>query len=260
MSQQVEESYRSYHKTAFEAAAIHPSDAAEEASKVRSVVCALLGLSPATFSDEDSEDPRSEAAAGGQSVATEDAEEDRGGDHVLPRPRPSATDPGTGNGPGVGHEQVLESSAPVVEAKSVGEKEAKVLDETEGTASPGINTATVHRTSHGSSSDTCASISEEIASTADAPGPPALEESMEKGVAEESEDVVQGNGDQVQHAVVRSFQKITDTRHFPPVATISRWLASRVPQSFLRSYRYTRSALSSRFHSPDTSYLYRCHH
>lgn len=216
MPKKIEESYRSYHKTAFEAAAIHPSDAAEEALKVRSVVCELLGLSPATFPDGDTEDSLGEAAVVGERVATEDAEEDRGGVHVLPGSRPSAIDPGTGNGPGVGHEGVLESAAPVVEAKDVGENEGTVLDETEGGASPGLNTATVHGTSYGSSSDTCANISEEVLSTADAPGPPALGEGMEKGAAEESEDAVQGIGDQVQNAVALMFQKITDTRHISP--------------------------------------------
>ncbi|CAM9400850.1 unnamed protein product [Ectocarpus fasciculatus] len=43
---QVEESYREYHKTAFTAAAVHPAEAAQEAERVRAAICSLVGLHP----------------------------------------------------------------------------------------------------------------------------------------------------------------------------------------------------------------------
>ncbi|CBJ30237.1 conserved unknown protein [Ectocarpus siliculosus] len=43
---QVEESYREYHKTAFTAAAVHPAKAAQEAERVRAAICSLVGLHP----------------------------------------------------------------------------------------------------------------------------------------------------------------------------------------------------------------------
>ncbi|CAM9256084.1 unnamed protein product [Ectocarpus sp. 12 AP-2014] len=43
---QVEESYREYHKTAFTAAAVHPAEAAQEAGRVRAAICSLVGLHP----------------------------------------------------------------------------------------------------------------------------------------------------------------------------------------------------------------------
>ena len=43
---QVEESYRVYHKTAFEACAIHPMEVAKEAERIRAAVCAHVGLRP----------------------------------------------------------------------------------------------------------------------------------------------------------------------------------------------------------------------
>lgn len=45
-SEQVEESYREYHKTAFTAAAVHPSEATEEMSRVRAAIAILFGLRP----------------------------------------------------------------------------------------------------------------------------------------------------------------------------------------------------------------------
>lgn len=68
----MEESYREYHKTAFSAAAIHPSEAAEEAQKVRGVICSLLGLClppPA-----DSEDPASSTSVESVDEESADAE------------------------------------------------------------------------------------------------------------------------------------------------------------------------------------------
>lgn len=41
---QVEASYREYHKTAFTAATEHPAEAAQEAQRMRTVVCSLVGL------------------------------------------------------------------------------------------------------------------------------------------------------------------------------------------------------------------------
>ncbi|CAN0467417.1 unnamed protein product, partial [Ectocarpus sp. 12 AP-2014] len=43
---QVEESYREYHKTAFTAAAVHPAEAAQEADRVREAIFSLVGLHP----------------------------------------------------------------------------------------------------------------------------------------------------------------------------------------------------------------------
>lgn len=44
--EQVEESYRTYYKTAFEASAIHPAEVIEEVERIRAVVCARVGLKP----------------------------------------------------------------------------------------------------------------------------------------------------------------------------------------------------------------------
>eukprot|EP00903_Cladosiphon_okamuranus_P015016 g13894.t1 len=45
---QVEASYREYHKTAFTAAKVHPSEVAQEAQRMRTAVCSLVGLRPLT--------------------------------------------------------------------------------------------------------------------------------------------------------------------------------------------------------------------
>lgn len=42
----MEASYREYHKTAFTAATVHPAEAAQEAQRMRTVVCSLVGLRP----------------------------------------------------------------------------------------------------------------------------------------------------------------------------------------------------------------------
>ncbi|CAM9618005.1 unnamed protein product [Scytosiphon promiscuus] len=43
---QVEGSYREYHKMAFAAAAVHPTEAAQEAQRTRVAICSLVGLRP----------------------------------------------------------------------------------------------------------------------------------------------------------------------------------------------------------------------
>lgn len=43
---QVEGSYREYHSTAFTAASIHPAEATQEAQRIRTAVCSLMGLRP----------------------------------------------------------------------------------------------------------------------------------------------------------------------------------------------------------------------
>lgn len=42
----MEGSYREYHKTAFNAAAVHPAEAEQEAQRMRTAVCSLMGLHP----------------------------------------------------------------------------------------------------------------------------------------------------------------------------------------------------------------------
>ncbi len=43
---QVEGSYREYHSTAFTAASTHPTEATQEAQRIRTAVCSLMGLRP----------------------------------------------------------------------------------------------------------------------------------------------------------------------------------------------------------------------
>lgn len=65
----MEESYRAYYKSAFDAAAIHPSDAAQEASRVRAAICALLGLCPLPMDNRPSSDSGNRPAATSKSSA-----------------------------------------------------------------------------------------------------------------------------------------------------------------------------------------------
>lgn len=50
----MEASYREYHKGAYSAASIHPTEAEQEAQRMRTAVCALLGLQPPSDADEQS--------------------------------------------------------------------------------------------------------------------------------------------------------------------------------------------------------------
>eukprot|EP00904_Undaria_pinnatifida_P004042 jgi/Undpi1/13639/HiC_scaffold_9.g03293.m1 len=51
---EVEGSYREYHKGAYSAALIHPTEAEQEAQRTRAAICSLLGLQPPSESDEQS--------------------------------------------------------------------------------------------------------------------------------------------------------------------------------------------------------------
>lgn len=50
----MEGSYREYHKGAYSAALIHPTEAEQEAQRTRVAICSLLGLRPPSESDEQS--------------------------------------------------------------------------------------------------------------------------------------------------------------------------------------------------------------
>lgn len=82
--QKVEESYREYHKTAISAAAIHPSEAAEEAQKVRGVICSLLGLSlPPPANSEDPASSINAESVGEESMDAEKATEETPSDDEV---------------------------------------------------------------------------------------------------------------------------------------------------------------------------------
>ena len=113
---QVEASYRDYHKTAFTAATVHPTEAAQEAQRMRTAVCSLVGLRPPPPPTQDrpggegggeQANPAEEADGAGGRVAAEGPEGGKaeGGEEVRTArvtsrttkgcPRPSETNPST---------------------------------------------------------------------------------------------------------------------------------------------------------------------
>lgn len=70
----VEESYRDYHKTAFAAAAIHPSEVFREASRVRVAVCTLIGLRPSAENTSPLGPEGDNGGRGGLTMAKEEGE------------------------------------------------------------------------------------------------------------------------------------------------------------------------------------------
>ncbi|CAM9316736.1 unnamed protein product, partial [Laminaria digitata] len=67
---EVEASYREYHKGAYSAAVIHPTEAEQEAQRMRAAICSLLGLRPPSESDDRSlsEPERPGTEGGGEGV------------------------------------------------------------------------------------------------------------------------------------------------------------------------------------------------
>lgn len=78
-STQVEGSYREYHKGAYSAAAIHPTEAEQEAQRMRAAVCSLVGLRPPSESDDQSlSGPEKPGTEGGNEGVEEGGEGEEG--------------------------------------------------------------------------------------------------------------------------------------------------------------------------------------